>query len=493
LDFKIIEMKFNTIYKAWVGTALILPLVLATSCKKDFLDTAPKTNLPIEQAFSSPERILSQVNGMYSGLKSGQFYGGRYLVYSDIRGEEFIVNKPNGVTGLDTWRHNLTSNTNEVVNLWTSAYAAINRSNLVLEGLDANASVLTTELATQYKGEAKFTRALAYYGLLQLYAKPFTLDNGASAGLPLRLRAEKDLTGNDLARSSVAEVYAQILKDLNEAENELAVTLTSTRASKNTAIALKTRVYLSMGNYAKVVEEANKIVSLTAPFKATTGNVYQLESNIATVFGGSYTGPESILFFPMTDLDAPGTQNPLAYYYNVQTAGGNQEYFLNSAGILANPVFAANSTDARKSLTTAVGANTYLTKFKRPSPYTDYVPVMRYAEVLLNLAEASARTGDLTRAAALLTAVRQRSSPGYVFSPIDLATPAALLNTILTERRIELLGEGLRSADLLRLNMTIPAKSGVQGSAQAVPSSSPAYIWPISSLEIQNNKLMVPN
>lgn len=486
-------MEFNTIYKAWVGTALLLPFVLATSCKKDFLDTAPKTTLPIEQAFSSPERILSQVNGMYSGLKSGAFYGGRYHIYNDIRGEEFVVNKPNGVTGLDTWRHNLTSNSNEVVNLWTAGFAAINRANLMLEGLDANAAVLTPALATQYKGEAKFTRALAYFGLLQLYAKPFTLDNGASAGLPLRLRAEKDLTGNDLARSSVADVYKQILKDLNEAENELALTLTPTRASKNTAIALKTRVYLSMANYAKVIEEANKIVSLTAPYTATTGNAYKLEGNITSVFGGNYTGSEAVLFFPMTDLDNPGTQNQLAFYYNIQTAGGNQEYFLNPAGILANQVFAANSTDVRKSMVTAVGTSSYLTKFKRPSPYTDYVPVMRYAEVLLNLAEASVRTGDLIRGVQLVTAVRQRSNPGFVFAPTDIATSDALTNTILTERRIEFLGEGLRSPDLLRLNMTIPAKSGSQGSAQAVAPSSPAYIWPISSLEIQNNKLMTPN
>lgn len=486
-------MKFNTLYKTCVGTALILPLVLASSCKKDFLETAPKTTLPIEQAFSSPERILSQVNGMYSGLKSGQFLGGRYLIYNDIRGEEFIVNKPNGVTGLDTWRHNLTSNTNEVVNLWTSAYSAINRANLVLEGLDANSAVLTPALATQYKGEAKFARAIAYYSLLQLYAKPFTLDNGASPGLPLRIKAEKDLSGNDLARSTVAQVYTQVLKDLNEAETELALTLPSTRASKNTAIALKTRVYLSMGNYSKVVEEGNKIVSMTAPFKAATGNLYQLESNITTVFGGNYTGAESVLFFPMTDLDNPGTQNQLAYYYNVQSSGGNQEFFLNPSGILANPAFAAGSTDARKSLVTAVGTSSYLTKFKKPSPYTDYVPVMRYSEVLLNLAEASAKTGDLVRATALLTAVRQRSNPAFIFAPTDLATPDALVNTILTERRIELLGEGLRSPDLLRLNLTIPAKSGTQGSAQAVAPSSPAYIWPISALEIQNNKLMTPN
>lgn len=467
------------------------PLLFATSCKKDFLKTAPDTTLPIEDAFSTPARILSQVNGVYAGVKVGNFYGGRYLIYNDIRGEEFIVNKPNGVTNLDTWRFNVTSNTSEVNNLWGAAYGAINRANLVIEGVNANASLITPALSKQYIAEAKFLRALSYYSLLQLYAKPYITDNGASLGLPLRLKAEKDLTGNDLKRSTVAEVYTQILKDLNEAEPDLALTLAATRASRNTAIALKTRVYLSMGNLSAVVTEANKIVTATAPFSATTGVANKLETNIATVFGGSYVGTEALLTFPMTDLDAPGTQNQLAYYYNLESLGGNQEYFLNATGIFGNAAFAAASTDARKTLTTAVGANTYLTKFKKPSPYTDYVPVIRYAEVLLNLAEATV-VSDPTRSIALLNAVRQRSNPGYIFSATDLL-PANLKNTILTERRIELLGEGFRSPDVMRLGLGFAAKSGSQGTAPAIPFNTAGYIWPISATEVQNNKLIVQN
>ncbi|WP_316846539.1 RagB/SusD family nutrient uptake outer membrane protein [Pedobacter psychrodurus] len=477
------------------------PLLFASSCKKDFLTTAPDTSLPIEDAFANPDRILSQVNGIYAGVKNGQFYGGRYLIYNDIRGEDFVVNKPNGVTGLDTWRFNLVSNTNEVVNLWGAIYAAINRANLVIEGVNANASLLTPAVAKQYIAEAKFLRGLCYYSALQLYAKPYITDNGASLGVPLRLKGEKDLTGNDLKRSTVAEVYTQILKDLNEAEPDLALTLPttaiSTRASRNTAIALKTRIYLAMGNLPSVVTEADKIVSATAPFKATTGTPLQLEANITNVFGGAYVGnataTEAVLSFPMTDLNAPGTQNQLAYYYNVSPnqAGGNEEYFLNPTGILANPVFAAGSTDARKGLTAVSGANTYLAKFKKPSPYTDYIPVIRYAEVLLNLAEATVVT-DPTRSIALLTAVRQRSNPGYVFPATDLL-PANLKNTILTERRIELLGEGFRSPDVMRLGAGFTAKSGPQGTAPAIPFNTAGYIWPISANEVQNNKLIVQN
>ncbi|QDW27185.1 RagB/SusD family nutrient uptake outer membrane protein [Pedobacter sp. KBS0701] len=467
------------------------PLLFTTSCKKDFLNTAPKTSLPTEEAFSSPDRILSELRGVYAGVKSGNFYGGRYLIYNDIRGEDFIVNKPNGVTNLETWRFNVTSNTSEVTGLWGAMYAAINRANLVMEGINANAALLTPAVAKQYIAEAKVMRALSYYSLLQLYAKPYITDNGSSLGVPLRLRAEKDLTGNDLKRSTVAEVYAQILKDLDEAEPDLALTLVATRASRNTAIALKTRVYLSMGNLPLVVTEANKIVSATAPFVASTGVANKLETNIATVFGGSYIGPEALLTFPMSDLDAPGTQNQLAYYYNIESAGGNQEYYLNTAGIFGNAAFAAASVDARKTLTSAVGANTYLTKFKKPSPYTDYVPVIRYAEVLLNLAEATV-VSDPVRSISLLTAVRQRSNPTYVFPATDLL-PANLKNTILTERRIELLGEGFRSPDVMRLGAGFVAKSGPQGTAPAIPFNTAGYIWPISATEIQNNKLAVPN
>ncbi|TCD00036.1 RagB/SusD family nutrient uptake outer membrane protein [Pedobacter frigidisoli] len=476
---------------------LAAPFFFATSCKKDFLNTAPDTALPIEDAFANPDRILSQVNGVYAGIKNGQYYGGRFLIYNDIRGEEFIVNKPNGVTGLDTWRFNVTSGTNEVVNLWGAVYAAINRANLVIEGVTANSSLLTPTLTKQYIAEAKFCRAFCYYSLLQLYAKPYITDNGASLGVPLRLKGEKDLTGNDLKRSTVAEVYTQILKDLNEAEPDLALTLAATRASRNTAIAFKTRVYLSMGNLSSVVTEANKIVSATAPFVAATGSPLKLEANITTVFGGAYTGnataTEAALSFPMADLDAPGTQNQLAYYYNVSPnqAGGNEEFFLNPTGIFGNAAFAAGSTDARKSLTTVSGANTYLSKFKRPSPYTDYVPAIRYAEVLLNLAEATVVT-DPARSIALLTAVRQRSNPTYVFPAADLL-PANLKNTILTERRIELLGEGLRSPDIMRLGLGFPAKSGSQGTAPAIPFNTAGYVWPISANEVQNNKLIVQN
>jgi len=492
-------------YKNSISVALLASImVFASSCTKDLLDPTPTTSIIDNEAFDNPARILLQVNGLYAGVRHGEFYGGRYIIYNEIRGDEFIVNRPNGVTGLDTWGQNVNSNTNEVVNLWSRSYAAINRINVFLAGLQANISKIDATLANQYIGEAEFLRALSYLALVQTYAKPYVFDNGASLGVPLRLVSETTLTGegtNDLARSTVAQVYAQILKDLDDAEAKLPATPANGafRAFKNTAIALKARVYLTQANYAQVVTESAKIISASAPFQAPTGGS-RLDASFANVFNGAYTGTaaasETLLSFPFTTTDAPGTQNQLAYYFN--TAPGNSEYYLNASGILANPAF-SSTTDARAALTVKVVVNpttttTYLTKFKTISPFTDYIPVVRYAEVLLNAAEASARTGNLSRAADLLYAVRRRSDPTYTFAAADINTSTSLVNTILTERRIELLGEGFRAPDLKRLGLPLPSKGNTtSGIAPAVPTTAANYIWPISGRELQSNRLIVPN
>lgn len=479
----------QNIYKGLCACGLLL-LAGLISCKKNMLDIKPKTQLAEEVAFDTPERVLAQVNGLYDGLKSGNFLGGRYLIYNDIRAEEYINKLNNGVTGLQTWNHTLNSSSNEVENLWTAAYSAINRINLFLKGLNEHKDVAFFD---QYMAEAKFLRALCYYDLLTLYAQPYTKDNGASPGLPLRLQGETTTQNNNLARSSVSEVYTQILADLNEAETKLpdkysSSSLNVTRAHKNSAIALKTRIYLSMGKYSDVVNEASKIVSSSAPFQANSGVIHKLESNVGTPFT-NYTTTESIFSLPMTDGDPPGTQNQLGYYFN-KPGVGNGEYSLNTGanGILSDTSWKA--TDARKTnFLEVVGTTTYVKKFNKPSPYTDYVPVIRYAEILLNYAEAAAQTGNLSLAAELLKAVRKRSDANYNFSASATGNQNDLIKLILTERRIELLAEGFRSIDILRAGKAIPSK----GSVNTIQPTQSEYIWPIPSSEILANNLMTPN
>ncbi|EOR93051.1 putative outer membrane protein [Arcticibacter svalbardensis MN12-7] len=453
-----------------------------TACdEKELLNPLPETTLQADLVFSTPSRVLAQVNGMYSALKSGNFLGGRYLMLNDIRGEEFLNRLNNIFTGYDAWNHTINSGSNDALTTWSSAYVAINSANLVIDGLAANPDVVPAATAAQYLAEAKFVRALAYYCLITFYGQPYVKDAGASPGIPLRLQGQMTSENNNLKKSTVGEVYTQILKDLNEAEVALPLTYTTallntSRAHRNTVIALKTRVYLTMGMNSQVVTEAQKIVSATAPFRASTGVANALQPNILTIFSSDYTTTESIFSMPMTALDYVSGQSSIGYEFNT-----NQEYSLNPSGIYGDPSWPA--TDARKTLVRSNTTGTYLTKYKNPT-FLDYVPVLRYSEVLLNYAEAAAKTGDLAKGIELLNVVRKRSDASYVFPATAITTPAALTNTILVERRIEFLGEGLRSNDLLRNMLTIPSK----GVSPSISPSQPEYIFPIPNAEISANK-----
>lgn len=469
-----------------IGILSIALAMTVSSCNKEFLNAVPELDLSDATVFNTPERVLSQVNGLYGSAKSGSLFGGRYLIYNDIRGEEWVNRTTNSVTGYSTYQGNQDPSDSYLAAFWVQGYLTINRANLFIEGLTANPTAVSSTLAANYRGEAKFLRALTYFSLVQFFAKPYSLDNGASPGLPLRLKGETTSANNDLARSTVAQVYAQVLKDLNEAETELpdsysSALLNTTRAHKNSAIALKTRVMLAMKNYAGVITEANKIVSASAPFKSSARVAHALQSDVSAVFKAPYTTTESIFSFPMDATNAPGTQNQLGYYWNA----GNVEYYLNTGatGIYNNAQFAA--TDDRKTkltvATTAVAKFPSLTKFSGVSPYVDYVPNIRYAEVLLNLAEAEAEGGSLTRAAALLQAVHGRSDASYVFG--SLATKSEVVKAILTERRIELLGEGFRANDVLRRGEPLNSF----GAGAIIQPNDPRYIYGIPLSEVQTN------
>ena len=472
-----------------------LGLVMVTSCKRELLSPIPQTFVADATAFDTPGRIANQVNSMYQSFKTGAFYGGRAQIAGDIRGEDFLNETTNGVTGYDVWFLNATgTSANFIKNLWAQAYRVINLCNLFVDGMAAQGtSVVGTALANNYIAEARFLRAASYLKLLEHYARPFADGSGSKPGVPLRLVGIKESGFSPLERATVAEVYAQIISDLDFAETNLPLNystaaLNTTRAHRNTAIALKTRVFLSMQDYAKVTTEANKIVGQsTAPFSATSGVAHALQANIASVFTTPYTTTESVLSMPMTSTagDNPGTQNQLGYYWAKTT--GNGEFSLNPSGIIGNTDW--TTADARRGFIATVSGKPYLDlKFKAPSPYTDYAPVIRYAEVLLNLAEALARTntGVDAKALALLNAVRQRSDAATTLAP---ATQADLINAILLERRIEFLGEGLHNLDHMRLLQTIPAK----GTVAAKAPGEQGYIWPISADEMSLNPLMTDN
>lgn len=477
-------------------------VVLISSCNKESkLNPVPTTLISDISAFETADRIANQVNGLYATFKGSGFWGTHYIYYSEARAGDFVATNLNPTRGALSYMMTVDPATSDVSTVWRQGYQIVNACNVFIEGMATKGKdVVSSELNSQYVAEAHFLRAITYYYLLQLYAQPYTKDNGASPGLPLRLTANQGLMDYNLTRSSVADVYKQILNDLTFAETNLPLkystaAINTTRAHRNTAIAAKTNVYLSMKDYGKVILEANKIVSLTAPFVASSGVPFQLIADIKTIFKAPYSSLESILSMPFTSNDVPGTSLGNAYIPDgVNATGlgsaGTGDFYLFAGGILSDPDWKPEDSRRAFVFKTTVGVNAgrqWCVKYPSGSPYVDHIPVMRYSQVLLNLAEALAATNGLdARAIALLNAVRKRSDPSTLFIP---ANQTELLKRIVNERHIEFLGEGVRNADLMRLGLPVPAKtpSGASPVPQVNPGD-PNYIWPIPNDESLYNK-----
>ena len=489
-------MRYNSQYianllKHSLSISLVTSLVLLTACSKE-LDTTSKTSLSSATIYDTESRIEGLANGLYKSLKTGNLYSGYLVLYGDLRAEDFVCRTENALTGGYVWSNTFTNTTGDISNTWDQLYAAVNSINTFINGVEGT-QILSDVQKKHYLGEAHFLRGLAYFHLVTLYAPPYTRDQGASKGIPLRLLSENSSDNNDLARSSVAAIYQQIIEDLDYAENNLPDSystnlLNTTRAHRNTAIALKTRVYLSQGNYVQVVAEAKKIAPQTNyPFSSTSGVRHALQDDITQVFLADYTTTESRFSFPMSSSDPPaGVSLSETFYAN------RIDYVLNSSptGIISDAGW--RESDQRRKFVTfneEIGQYT-LSKYRRVSLSIDFVPAIRYAEVLLNYAEASVRTGNLQLAVNLLQAVRLRADKSYVFASTDL-TEENILATIAKEKRIELLGEGLRATDILRKQEIFPVKPTLSSmNPIAVGPNDDNYIFPIPNSEIITNRLI---
>jgi hypothetical protein len=110
----------------------VLSLALAmsiSSCNKDFLETVPELSLSDATVFTTPQRVESQVIGLYGSAKNGSLFGGRYLIYNDIRAEEFVNRTTNSVTGYSTYQGNQDPSDTYIASFWTQGYLTINRIN----------------------------------------------------------------------------------------------------------------------------------------------------------------------------------------------------------------------------------------------------------------------------------------------------------------------------------------------------------------------------
>ena len=342
--------------------------------------------------------------------------------------------------------------------------------------------------------------------MLNYFARPYNFTPTAShLGLPYRevgIDTEAEINSEkEKGRNTVAECYTKVLADLDFAENNLTGT-NKFRATKQAAIAFKTRVYLQKRDWDNVIVEGSKLSSLAlAP---TPVGAFTLGTNVESIFAIQHGA---------TAGQNPGVNGALASMYK------NRALICISPIIWRDPMWLNDDKRRENGVMTTINAGNILTnKYTDIVNSTDPAPVIRYAEVLLNMAEANARkvSPDLTSALTQLNRVRNRSlalPATQAYTSASFATATDRVGAILKERRIEFVCEGRRWSDIHRwqgddlfprngipaklANGSPPAGSFTLGTPYTgpltnvgIPGTDFRFLWPIPLLETTINPVL---
>jgi len=434
--------------------AIALGLLVATaSC--DVLDVEPQTSLPAQTAFNNKSAAEAGLIGAYSSLQSGNYMGLRYFIFADLTADNLTHTGTYPSFAQIANRQILPDNT-ELNNMWNTIYEGINRANnLIAQVPNIEDPAFTNK--EEVIAQARFLRAYHYFNLINYYGGSPN-GYGKPDGLGVPLRTEPTLAVADaapIARASEVEVIAQVMDDLDFAIENLSASAAPGLATQNAAIALKSRVQLYQGNYQEAADLAGELI-----------DAYTLPENYADIYEVRNTS-ESIWELQFDAVNS----NSIAFFYFPSALGGRNE-----VSPSANLSAAHEEGDERKDVNNTTSS--YTAKYTRISDGTDHVMLIRYAEVLLNRAEALARLDQTEEAEGLLNMVRMRAGlETYASTSQD-----DLINQILLDRRIELAHEGHRWFDLRRTG-TATTVLGITDDRKT--------LWPIPQREILNSEDLV--
>lgn len=444
---------------------VVLVSTALTACS-DIIDKEPVLETSSATIFSSKEKIATNLEGVYGKL--GEI-APSYFYTTEMRGDDFEDLVQNG--NLIAYEMNVS--VSGASSPWNSLYQAVGEANDFLNNLE-NVREQVGSNYGQYRSEALFVRALAYYWLTALYARTYHLNPNANA-VPLRL-GTPETSENDLAPSTIEQIHQQILDDLSDTNIALLTqkgssptVATVTHATQAAAHALRQRLYLERWDWDKAIAEG----------KAIAG--YRL-GDITAIFAAPYYTEESIFSFPYS----VNNKNSMASSFYLANSVALENVY---SGIFALPLY-SQEADVRKSiLTRKPNSHITIAKYSDVSSGTDWLPVFRYGEVLLNLSEAYFNKGDETSARSLLLEVRRRSIAAADDALDEKSlTGETLKEAIYNERRLELVGEGLRSIDIHRRGDTFWKRRG--GNEIKVGPKEDGYIYPIPLSETSQNSLI---
>lgn len=435
-----------------------------SSCVNDWLDVAPSDGTDADAALTSSSDLDAARTGMYKALKGNSsfvdYYGQQFFVYGDVHaGDDYQYNNIGGSNRASFYydmNYQTASEFNTSTVSWQSPYVVIGRANRIIaaaEGGKLSDAVEAKAKIEQYAAEAKVLRALAHFDLVRIYGKPYTEDQGASLGVPL---VTEVLESNAKpARSTVAEVYTQVVKDLTEAisSNALATETEPGYVSVWGAKAILSRVYLNMGDYANALSVAEDIIK-------NSGAALWTRDQYFKAWDASTPNESEFLF--RLNVAGSDDNNDLNGIGNLQQRDGYKEMVATKKFVdmlTSDPKDVRNNmflpAKAEKEVAVYGTNKVFLNKLRGQGGdlrNVTIVPIIRLSEVYLTAAECAFRNNDKTKAVEYLNdLVKNRTTTKASLATVDNIT----LERILIERRKELIGEGQRYFDALRNNETI--------------------------------------
>lgn len=415
------------------------------SCSASFLDRYPTNALPTPLAINNYTDAVTALSGMYymvRGTSGNQtYYGARLWYYGDVRGDDMQAQKMgNRSSSCYEMRYTL----GDAPNMWDVPYDCLRRANNIIaaieEGKVTDASVADVN---DIKGQALAIRGLIHFDLARIYGKPYTADNGASLGPAIVL----DPVDADYkpSRNTVAETYAQAIKDLTDAASLLSKNKNAGYMNYWAAKALLARIYLYKGDNANALSAAQEVI---------TQSPYTLWSTDEYVNAWQKSGNSEMIFELITKAQDSWVDREAVGYLLAE--GGYADYVMTKKFA---DFMQEDPDDVRLGVmlpAAAIGQPAYgstlvyLNKFPGREDYSpqdvrvNNVPVLRLSETYLIAAEAAVKQNQPSVAAGFLNAIVLRANPNS--EPVLEPT----LDRILDERRKELVGEGHRFFDLLR-------------------------------------------
>ncbi len=438
--------------------------IALSSCKKT-IDLYPESNLNTGTFYSNNDEVKAGLTACYNGMQRPIF---REWQFTELRSDNSFMGNPGSTNSFNRDLSDLdefipATTQDAIYQYWLDTYYNIRSCNILLQKLgvsyDPNAGAINLASVNipisdasrkQYAGEALFIRAYHYFNLVRLYGGVFLVHTPISP-----------LESKTMNRATVADIYKLIVADLTAAStymNNLKFSQIPTadkgRTTSWAAKALLGKVYLTQNKKAEAITVLDDV-------RLNSG--YGLQSSYANVFSITNELNSEILF----------TISHKAGGFGLGSSFGNDFGPLGSIGVINGSPRGWNTPsssidsfymtgDARKAVN--IGRYKpnpalpdeilYVKKYLNPVVITDDGeadwPIIRYADVLLMLAEAQGNTGA---SVGYISQIRVRAGLSSITGAF--ATTAAFEKELTEQRRAEFAFENHRWFDMVRYGTTL--------------------------------------